>query len=180
MDIRETGASRPTKPGFARRAVVAAVTTAMATVGVVGSAAPVQAITPTEVVVTTSALSMAPDTYEKRVQKLINGRRAAKGLRSLRLVYCADRTAERWSRHLASTNTFYHQSMVNVINSCDATYAGETLGRGTMSPRKLVRMWMNSPGHRAILLTPKARRIGIGATPDASGRWVVAANFVRL
>lgn len=179
MDIRETGASRPTKTGLARRIAVAAVATAMATVGVVGSTTPSQALTPSGVVVSTSTLSMAPDTYEQRVQRLINQRRAAHGLRGLTLIYCADRTAERWSRHLASTNTFYHQSMTNVINSCDARYAGETLGRGTMKPRKLVRMWMNSPGHRAILLTPKARRIGIGATTDAFGRWVVAANFVR-
>ncbi len=70
--------------------------------------------------------------------------------------------------------------MGSVLDKCNAQYAGETLGRGSMSPRKLVRMWMHSPGHREILLTPKARRIGIGATPDSSGGWVVAANFVRF
>ncbi|HJR36919.1 MAG TPA: CAP domain-containing protein, partial [Nocardioidaceae bacterium] len=61
-----------------------------------------------------------------------------------------------------------------------AMYAGETLGRGAISPRRLVRMWMHSDGHRHVLLSRKSRRIGIGAVPDAYGRWVVAANFMRF
>ena len=41
-------------------------------------------------------------------------------------------------------------------------------------------MWMESPGHRRILLSRDARRIGIGANHSTSGGWVVAANFVRF
>jgi uncharacterized protein YkwD len=110
----------------------------------------------------------------------VNKRRAAHDLRRLKVASCADDVAESWSRYLAANNEFFHQSMTDVLDRCDATYAGETLGRGSMRPRKLVRMWMESPGHRAVLLSSKARRIGIGATPDADGRWVVAANFIRF
>jgi uncharacterized protein YkwD len=42
---------------------------------------------------------------------------------------------------------------------------GENLawGTGTLAtPRKIVRGWMNSPGHRANILSPRFREIGIG------------------
>lgn len=127
-----------------------------------------------------STTSMTSDTYESRVQALVNLRRSNHGLRRLRFAACPDGTAERWSRYLAEHDAFYHQSMTSVLDMCNAVYAAETLGRGSMTPRQLVRLWMESPEHRAILLSPKSRRIGIGATRDAYGRWVVAANFVRF
>jgi uncharacterized protein YkwD len=120
------------------------------------------------------------DDYEKRVHRLINKRRAGHDLRRLRLADCPETTAKRWSRHLARTEEFYHQSMTDVLDACEAVYAGETLGRGSMTPRKLVRMWMESSGHRAVLLSPKSRRIGIGASVMSDGRHVVAANFIRF
>lgn len=125
-------------------------------------------------------MTMAPDTYEKRVQRHINRVRANRGLPHLRLERCTDRVAERWSRHLASTGRFQHRSMAHVLRRCDAAYAGETLGRGTISPWRLVRMWLQSPGHRRILLSPKPRRIGVGTVKDAHGRWVTTANFTRF
>lgn len=123
--------------------------------------------------------ALAPSTYEARVQRWVNKKRAHHNLRRVRLSRCPDGTAERWSRHLAATGRFYHQSMRKVLRRCNARYAGETLGRGSMRPKRLVRMWMNSPGHRKILLSRQARRIGIGAEKVGRGRWVVTANFVR-
>jgi uncharacterized protein YkwD len=157
----------------------AALATALAAVLAFGT--PTLSVAPAQAAKASSARSataMAPDVYEARVQRWVNKRRAAHGLNRVRMSGCADRSAERWSRHLAARNAFYHQSMSAVLDRCNARYAGETLGRGSMWPRKLVRMWMHSPGHRAILLSGKAKRIGVGATRDGRG-WVVAANFVR-
>ena len=151
------------------------VTTLVGTALAMSASAPATAV-PVQI---GEASSLAPSTYESRVQRLVNVRRSNHGLRALRYHRCSDRTAERWSRHLARTNLFYHQSMTTVLDSCNARYAGETLGRGSITPRRLVRMWMRSPGHRAILLTKQARRIGIGAKLDQQGQWVVAANFIR-
>lgn len=124
--------------------------------------------------------AMAPSTYESRVQRLINNRRQAHNVGSLSFASCADDVAERWSSYLASDDLFFHQDMGDVLDRCNAMYAGETLGRGAISPRTLVRMWMQSPPHRHVLLSPDSRRIGIGAKPDAYGRWVIAANFIRF
>jgi uncharacterized protein YkwD len=67
-----------------------------------------------------------------------------------------------------------------LMERCDAYYAGETLARGSVGPRRVVTLWMHSPSHRAVLLNPRPRRIGVGATPDVYGRWVVAADFMHF
>jgi uncharacterized protein YkwD len=181
MTTRGFGVLRPrTLTDSARRLALGLVTTSLLAAGTVTVVTPAQALQTQNLTVTTTRMNTAPDVYERRVQRLVNRRRDAHGLRRLRMASCPDTVAEGWSQWLASNNEFFHQSMTDVLNRCDARYAGETLGRGAMSPRKLVRMWMESPGHRAVLLSTKSRRIGIGATPDSFGRWVVAANFVRF
>ena len=124
--------------------------------------------------------AMSTSTYEKDVQRWINVQRDKRGLRHLQLASCTDRVAERWGSYLAAHDAFYHQSMDAILKECRARYAGETLGRGAISPRRLVRMWMNSPSHRKILLSKQPRRVGIGAYPDVYGQWVVAADFMRF
>lgn len=184
MDISGFGVRRPRTitRSFARLAAVALASSAI-TIGASGAtlapATAVQPVTAQPVVATVKTALAAPETYERRVHRLVNLRRANHGLRPLKFAGCADSSAESWASYLARNNEFFHQSMLDVLNRCDAQYAGETLGRGAMAPRKLVRMWMESPGHRAVLLSSKSTRLGIGAAPDAYGRWVVAANFIR-
>lgn len=182
MDSRSFGVLRPgSAPRSPVRLLLGVVTLSLVALGLMtGTASSASAAQVSTLSMTTTSMAMAPDIYEKRVQRQVNLRRANHGLRRLRLSTCPDQTAERWSRYLAMNDEFFHQSMSDVLSTCNASYAGETLGRGSMTPRRLVRMWMESPAHRAILLSSKSRRIGVGATPDAYGRWVVAANFVRF
>jgi uncharacterized protein YkwD len=124
--------------------------------------------------------SISPDTYETRVIELVNRERAARGLVKVRPHSCTDYYAERWSRRLGRSLEFFHQSLDPFFDRCHARYAGETLARGAVTPREIVRLWMNSPGHRAILLSKNPRRIGVGAYLDARGDWLVAADFTRF
>ena len=118
--------------------------------------------------------------YEQGVQYWVNVQRKRHGLRPLKFASCTDAVAERWSSTLASSGGFYHQSMTSLLNRCHAYYAGETLGRGAITPKSLVTMWMHSAPHRHVLMSKSPTRIGIGATPNARGEWVVAANFMRF
>ena len=125
-------------------------------------------------------MALSSDTYELKVQRLINKRRAQHGLSKLSLESCTDGTAERWAHKLAQSHEFYHQNMGNILERCRAFYAGETLGKGAISPNRLVTLWMHSPGHRTVLLSRRAKRIGVGAYVDSTGAWVTAANFTRF
>ena len=130
--------------------------------------------------VSSRVMSMSSETYEAKVQYFINKRRAEHGLPKLALESCTDGTAERWAQKLAASNAFYHQSMGAILDRCRAYYAGETLGKGAISPHRLVYLWMHSPAHRHVLLSKHAKRIGVGSSLDASGAWVTAANFTKF
>jgi uncharacterized protein YkwD len=124
--------------------------------------------------------AMTRSSYERATLRNINAVRRAHHLGTLSFANCPNRAASKWSTHLALTHGFYHQSMLRLLDACRAHYAGETLGMGTMTPKKLVSLWMHSPPHRHILLSKNPRRIGIGATPSSNGEWVVAAEFMRF
>lgn len=160
----------------ALRTLVSALSIALVTVALGFVSTPAQAATAR----TSTVMSMSSGSYEKQVQYFINKKRAKRGLSKLRLQSCTDGTAERWAKHLATTNSFYHQNMGTVLNTCNAYYAGETLGRGAISPRRLVYLWMHSPAHKAVLLSRHAKRIGVGSYIDSNGQWVTAANFTKF
>ena len=154
-------------------AVVAVVASALTVVG--GAAAPASASMSAGEV-----RAMAPSTYEEQVQYYINRKRAARGLRKLRLESCTDGLSEKWSQHLADTLQFYHQSLDPFFDKCGARYAGETLARGAATPQDMVAAWMRSDGHRRVMLSKSPRRLGVAAVLDSRGDWVLTANYTRF
>lgn len=111
----------------------------------------------------------------------INEARAAHGLRKIwSFDGCTDQLAEQWGERIARTGRFEHRDQGEVIRRCDNTWAGETLVRGTgLSPTVMVELWLDSPGHREILLSPRARRAGVAITQDGRGRTIGVVNLVR-
>jgi len=158
----------------ARKMVTVFVTVALVTLGltVITSSA--------SVAQRSMASRWTPARYEVRVQHWINKERADRGLGALQRVRCAEGTAKNWSHHLVRADAFYHQDMGNVLRQCGANYAGETLGKGGISPFRLVQLWMQSPPHKAVLTSHYPHGIGIGAVVDSHGQWLTAANFVKL
>ena len=166
----------------ARRIAATALVTVVSAAGMSAAAPSPSTAAPSPVAMAPRAASpaLSETVYERRVQDWVNVSRRQHGLRALRLAACTDAAAERWSSYLAAHNAFYHQAIGRLLERCHASYAGETLGRGTITPRRLVSMWMHSPAHRHVLLSKSPRRIGIGAVPTATGEWVVAAEFMRF
>lgn len=57
-------------------------------------------------------------------------------------------------------------------------YVGENIARGFLDPRSVETAWENSPGHRANLVNPNFKEIGIGIATGPFGQsWV--QNFGR-
>ena len=121
---------------------------------------------------------------EAAIHKYTNAQRRAHGRRAVVRGPCVDRYAEGWATHLASTGQFYHRSQRTIVRRCHKSYAAENiawyLAPGASADtlaRQIVRMWMNSPGHRVNLLSSRARVMGVGAAKSRSGRWFVVQNF---
>ena len=100
------------------------------------------------------------------------------------------RAADFHSSEMLDADYFAHESRdgspfhVRVRRYVSYRSLGENLamvGRcGKRSARRIVRMWMESPGHRAILLASAYRRVGIGKrTGDYGGSraCMVTADF---
>jgi uncharacterized protein YkwD len=128
---------------------------------------------------TTVAAGQAPAaTVAKAVQCLVNAQRAAHGLRPLRANRQLRIAAEAHGADMVSHRFFAHVSPVFGAITDRARRAGYlarrhdwTLGEdiawgeGELStPEAIVTAWMNSPGHRAVILDRDFRDAGVGVT----------------
>ena len=130
------------------------------------------------------------DGRERAMVRGINRQRARYGLAAVRLSTRLASAADYHSWEMLDANYFAHPSRNGesfdrrVRRYANHRALGETLamvgGCGRSSSRRIVRMWMDSPGHRAILLSSKFRRIGLAKrTGSLRGNraCVVTADF---
>ena len=108
------------------------------------------------------------------------------GLRPLAFDRHLERAARVHSREMIATGVFAHGAFGSRMLQFDVTgsLAGENLAWGTGyrgGARGVVAAWLASPEHRANLLRPSFRRVGIGAIAGTflghRGARVVTADF---
>jgi uncharacterized protein YkwD len=118
------------------------------------------------------------DSWEAKVLKLTNARRKAHGVKPLKAAECPDRLAEKWTRHMARTHDFEHQSLDPFFQCRSTSTAGENIAFGYESARALVSAWMHSTGHRENILNPHFHRIGVAGWRDTGGRTYATQDFI--
>lgn len=110
---------------------------------------------------------------------LINAQRAAVGIGPLTAQSCPHGYAEPWSPRMAAAGGLSHQSIGALLSGCGAHSAAENVGMTSdQSPDALMALFMGSPDHRANILGPALRGVGVGAYRDARGVWWVTQDFV--
>jgi uncharacterized protein YkwD len=127
---------------------------------------------------------------------VLNAERSRHRLRPLRLNRKLSRAAQRHSRAMARNRFFSHTSpggasfvdrirSTGYLSGARSWTVGENIayGSGTRStPRSIGRAWMNSPPHRANILSSSYRAIGIGiasGTPIGGGGGTYTTDFGR-
>jgi uncharacterized protein YkwD len=131
------------------------------------------------------------DQREKAIVRGINEQRARYGVAPVRASRRLARAADYHSWEMLDGNYFAHTSRdggafdARIHRYTHKQALGEALamlggacGRG--SARRIVNMWMNSPPHRAILLSGRYRRIGLAKRTGTLGSMqacVVTADF---
>jgi uncharacterized protein YkwD len=121
-----------------------------------------------------------PNEYANRVVAAVNKARARAGLKRLRVYQtCLDGHADRWAKRLAESGRLQHRNQYRVLGACNLHWTGETLARGagSLSPGGMVRAWMHSPGHRAVLMKPRANLAGVGIRFDSRGNVYGVVNL---
>jgi uncharacterized protein YkwD len=137
-------------------------------------------------VLTTTAAAAGLTGAEARLLRDLNSVRAAHGLAPLRYDPRLQQAARKHSRDMLVTQLFEHGAFGARMLQFDvrASLTGENLAWGNGSfgtASAIVQAWLASPEHRANLLRPAFRRIGIGDLVGPflgyDGAHVVTADF---
>lgn len=115
--------------------------------------------------------------YRQEVLNLVNAERAKYGLQPLvmgdaKLTAAAQQRAEEIATvnsHVRPNGTKWY-TVLSEYGVTDAA-AGENAAWGSVSPEEVVNAWMNSEGHRANILDPEARAMGVGYYYNSSSTW---------
>jgi uncharacterized protein YkwD len=118
--------------------------------------------------------------YAHQAFSATNANRAHHGLRTLQPNACLKHAAVRQATLMAQREQMFHQDLSRVMRDCRLDLAGENVAYGYPTGRSVVDVgWMNSEGHRANILNPQFRLMGIGARKGHNGRWYVAQVLGR-
>jgi uncharacterized protein YkwD len=131
---------------------------------------------------TAQAGSPRLDRGERAVVRAINAARGHYGLSRLASHRRLARAADAHTRHMLTADFFAHGAFSQRVRRfVRFRRIGETLAWSSRcSARHIVRMWLNSPGHRAVLLSRTYRRVGVGRRTGSLGSrraCVVTADF---
>ena len=112
--------------------------------------------------------------FARQVAELVNEERARNGLSPLTVHTGAEKAAAVRAREIQTS--FSHtrpngSSFSTALTEAGASFAvsGENIAYGQRTPAQVMEAWMNSAGHRANILNPSFRQIGVGYAESASG-----------
>jgi uncharacterized protein YkwD len=122
------------------------------------------------------------DAGERAVVRAINRARSRHGLKRLYAGRRLARAADLHTRTMLASNVFAHGAFAQRVRRFVRYRSiGETLAMSSRcGARRIVGMWLRSPGHRAVLLSRRFRRVGIGRRQGRLGArraCVVTADF---
>ncbi len=112
--------------------------------------------------------STDPSQYGQQVLTLVNEARTNAGLKPLTMNAELSRMAMFKAQDMHDNNYFSHDSPTygspfQMMKSFGIAYkwAGENIAKGQRSPVEVMNAWMNSPGHKANILSVNFTQIGI-------------------
>ncbi|GLX66372.1 CAP domain-containing protein [Paenibacillus glycanilyticus] len=130
------------------------------------------------------------ESFEDEVFALVNQEREAAGLPPLARLEVLFEAAEAKAQDMRDNNYFDHISptygtpgQMLTQFGVEWTAYGENIAAGQRTPALVMEAWMNSPGHRANILSPKFTHMGVGYAPgttDSRYRTYWVQEFVRL
>ncbi len=114
-------------------------------------------------------VSSSTAAFEAEVVRLVNLERTKQGLSPLAQDWQLSRVARYKSQDMRDKGYFSHTSPTygspfDMMKSFGISYrtAGENIAKGYATPEAVVNAWMNSPGHRANILSRSFTHIGVG------------------
>lgn len=120
------------------------------------------------------------DSFTQKVFELVNAERKKKGLSAYKYNSILESSAEDYAAHMEDEDCFSHTGCGSTLKErmhdsgyylpkskrpckCNQSYYyGENIARGQTTAEKVMKDWLNSPPHKAAILSTKFKEIGIG------------------
>jgi uncharacterized YkwD family protein len=125
-------------------------------------------------------------TLENEVIKLVNEERAKYGLPALEKNIEISRLARTKAHDMIDNDYFSHNSPTygspfNMMEHQGLKFssAAENIGMGQKTAVEIMKAWMDSPGHRANILSRTVTHIGVGAAKAANGTLYWSQLFIK-
>lgn len=125
-------------------------------------------------------------TFEMKVVDLVNHERTSRGLQALTNNWQLERVARYKANDMSSNNYFSHispsyGSPFNMMEDFGIYFssAGENIAMGQTTPEEVVNDWMNSPGHRANILSATYTQTGVGYAKNKNGTVYWSQMFIK-
>ncbi len=132
-----------------------------------------------------------PDTnslasYEQQVFELVNKERVARGLATFKyntnLAYCARvKSQDMIDKKYFAHNSPTYGSPFDMMEKFGLRFsaAGENIAYGQKTAAEVMNAWMNSPGHKANILSQAYTTIGVGVAKAANGTLYWTQQFMN-
>ncbi len=143
---------------------------------------PVESVKPTVPSTPSAPVESQPITnpgisqVEMEVVRLVNIERQKEGLAPFKVSAELSKVAKTKSEDMGKNNYFSHTSPTygspfQMMKTFGIKYntAGENIAKGYLSAQAVVSGWMNSSGHRANILNPSFKTIGVGTYTTGNG-----------
>jgi len=125
------------------------------------------------------ATTYAPalSTFDSRLLADMNHARTARGMRALTAVAGTTDVAHGWSCHMAGVSLLSHNLRLGALLETHGSYWWTTYGENvgvvptTAGADTLFRAYMASPEHRANILDPSYRYVGVWSKSAGGFRW---------
>lgn len=130
--------------------------------------------------------TISTSSFEDQVITLVNKERSNRGLQTLKKNSTLAYVARLKSQDMVSKNYFSHTSpaygspfTMMIHYGVKFSAAGENIAMGQQTPQAVMNAWMNSPGHRANILSAVYNQIGVGMAKNSSGVLYWTQEFIK-
>jgi uncharacterized protein YkwD len=121
----------------------------------------------------------APTKYARDAFRATNNRRERHDRREFRSNDCLKKYAVKNAKRMANREVMEHQRLGPIARDCRLDAVGENIADNYPTGRAVVRGWMNSPPHRANILSPTFKLMAVAARKGDNGHWYAAQVFGR-
>lgn len=110
-----------------------------------------------------------PDNIAQIKEQLLKSHNYARGsVGELKVSPVLDKYAQEWAESMASRNRMTHGNFIDRVQWSGGT-TGENIAKGTINVDQVMRMWMDSSGHRHNIMKEDFKFVGFGVAISSNG-----------